>query len=120
MRLMIATAALLALGACASSGGSGTGLTSDVGRREALRVNPNVISQQEIAAQSFSNAWQAVRALRPTWPAIPAYVKNARIAFERLEEVPIAEVMEIRLLTREQARVRFGPEAQQTILVVSK
>jgi len=29
-------------------------------------------------------------------------------------------VKEIRLLSVEQARVRFGPEAQQTILVVMK
>jgi len=63
---------------------------------------------------------QAVISLRPTWPKIPAWVGNGRIAFERLQEIPVANVKEIRLLSREQARVRFGPDAQQTILVVTR
>ena len=87
---------------------------------EARAVSANLITAEEIAAQSFQNAWQAIISLRPTWPKIPAYVGNARIAFERLQEVPVATVKEIRLLSREQARVRFGPEAQQTILIVAK
>jgi hypothetical protein len=107
------------LAGCASSGG-GTGLTSEPLSGEARQVSANVISAQEIAAQSFQNAWQAIIALRPTWPKIPAYVGNGRIAFERLQEIPVATVKEIRLLSREQARVRFGPDAQQTILVVYK
>jgi hypothetical protein len=32
----------------------------------------------------------------------------------------VTDVKEIRLLSREQARVRFGPDAQQTILVVTR
>jgi hypothetical protein len=103
-----------------ASGGGGTGLTSAPLSGEARQVNANLITAQEIAAQSFQNAWQAVIALRPTWPKIPAYVNNGRIAFERLQEVPVATVKEIRLLSREQARVRFGPDAQQTILIVNK
>ena len=71
-------------------------------------------------AQTFSNAWQAVISLRPTWPKVPAYVKNGRMAFERLQEVPIATVKEIQYLTRDRARVRFGPDAQETIVVVLK
>ena len=60
-------------------------------------------------------------ALRPTWPkTTPAFVKNGRMAFERLQEVPIAEVKEIQYLTRDRARVRFGPDAQETIVIVSK
>jgi hypothetical protein len=47
-------------------------------------------------------------------------VGNGRIQFERLQEVKVATIKEIRLLSREQARVRFGPDAQQTILIVSK
>lgn len=86
----------------------------------ARQVNTNLITAEEIAAQTFQNAWQAIISLRPTWPKIPAYVGNGRIAFERLQEVPVATVKEIRLLSREQARVRFGPDAQQTILVVNK
>lgn len=109
---------MTALYGCASGGG--TGMTSERLGGEARAVNANVITAEEIAAQSFQNAWQAVISLRPTWPKIPAYVRNGRMAFERLQEVLIVDVKEIRLLSREQARVRFGPEAQQTILVVTK
>jgi hypothetical protein len=118
MRLAILVLTAMLYG-CASSGG-GTGMTSERLGGEARALSASVISAEEIAAQSFDNAWQAVISLRPTWPKIPVYVKNSRIAFERLQEVPISTVKEIRLLSREQARVRFGPEAQQTILVVSK
>lgn len=108
----------LALYGCASGGG--TGVTSERLGGEARAVSANVISAEEIAAQNFQNAWQAIISLRPTWPKVPAYVKNGRMAFERLQEVPVATVKEIRLLSREQARVRFGPDAQQTILVVTR
>jgi hypothetical protein len=103
-----------------ASGGGGTGMTSAPASGVARQANANLITTEEIAAQSFQNAWQAIISLRPTWPKIPAYVGNGRIAFERLQEVSIATVREIRLLSREQARVRFGPDAQQTILVVTK
>jgi len=118
MRQTVLLIALL-LSGCASGGG-GTGMTSERLRGEARRVNANLITSEEIAAQSFNNAWQAIISLRPTWPKIPAYVRNGRMAFERLQEIPIADVREIRLLSREQARVRFGPDAQQTILVVTR
>jgi hypothetical protein len=111
------TVLFTASSACASGG---TGLTAEPLQGQARQVSANVISEEEIRAQTFTNAWQAVIALRPTWPQIPVFVKNGRMAFERLQEVPIADVKEIRLLSREQARVRFGPDAQQTILVVSK
>lgn len=103
---------------CASGGG--TGMTSERLGGESRQVSANLITAEEIAAQSFQNAWQAIISLRPTWPKISAYVGNSRISFERLQEVPVTTVKEIRLLSREQARVRFGPEAQQTILVVNK
>jgi hypothetical protein len=86
---------------------------------QARAVSANIITAEEMSAQNFQNAWQAIISLRPTWPKIPAFVGNGRIQFERLQEVPVASVKEIRLLSREQARVRFGPEAQQTILIVS-
>jgi hypothetical protein len=108
------------LAGCASSSGGGTGMTSDRLGGEARRVNANLITADEIAAQSFTNVWQAIISLRPAWPKIPAYVNNGRMAFERLQEIPIRDVKEIRRLSLEQARVRFGPEAQETILVVMK
>ena len=103
-----------------ASGGGGTGMTAAPISAEERRVSANLITAEEIAAQSFQNVWQAIISLRPTWPKIPAFVGNGRIAFERLQEIPVASVKEIRLLSREQARVRFGPDAQQTILVVNK
>ena len=118
MRQVVLVLAVVLCG-CASGGG-GTGMTADRTGGEVRRVNANLITSEEIQAQSFTNAWQAIISLRPTLPKIPAYVGNGRIAFERLQEVPVTTVKEIRLLSREQARVRFGPDAQQTILVVTK
>jgi hypothetical protein len=100
--------------------GGGTGMTSERVGGDVRQVSASLITSEEIQAQSFTNAWQAVISLRPTWPKIPAWVGNGRIAFERLQEIPVANVKEIRLLSREQARVRFGPDAQQTILVVTR
>lgn len=117
MRFIILSFAAI-LSACASGGS--TGMTTERLGGEARAVSANVITAEEIAAQNFENAWQAVISLRPTWPKIPVYVRNGRMAFERLQEVPVSTVKEIRLLSREQARVRFGPDAQQTILVVTK
>ena len=119
MKRIVLAFGLVGLSACASGGG-GTGMTSDRLSGEARQVSTYVISEQEIKAQTFSNAWQAVISLRPTWPKVPAYVKNGRMAFERLQEVPIATVKEIQYLTRDRARVRFGPDAQETIVVVLK
>lgn len=118
MRLTLLLLAF-ALHGCAS-GGSSTGMTSERLGGEARAGNANLITASEIAAQSFQNAWQAIISLRPTWPKIPAYVNNQRIQFEALQDVPVANVREIRLLSLEQARVRFGPEAQATIVVVTR
>lgn len=109
---------VIALWACAGSGG--TGMTSERLGGQARAVSANLITAEEIAAQSFQNAWQAILSLRPAWPKINAYVNNTRYSFENLQNVPVAGVKEIRLLSIEQARVRFGPEAQQTILVVTR
>lgn len=108
-----------AITACASSGGS-TGMTGERISTQQRQVSANVITAAEIKAQSFKNAWQAIISLRPAWPQIGAYVDQRRMQFERLQEVPADSVKEIRLLSREQARVRFGPEAQQTIHVVTR
>lgn len=107
---------------CASSGAvATTGLSGEPLAGEARQVSANVITEAEIARHSFENAWQAILSLRPTWPRIGAYVDRRRVPqWENLQEVPIGTVKEIRLLSREQARVRFGPEAQQAILVVTK
>jgi hypothetical protein len=122
MRILTATGRTfliaIVVASCASSGS--TGMTGERLGGETRAVNANVITAAEIAAQSFKNAWQAIISLRPTWPKIDAYVDRRRMQYERLQEIPIDSVREIRLLSREQARVRFGPEAQQTILVVTK
>ncbi len=119
MRSILPIAVFVVAAACASSGSS-TGMTSDRMQGEVRQGSANVIIEPEIRAQSFMNVWQAIISLRPTWPRIAAHVRNGRMAFERLQEIPVEGVREIRLLSREQARVRFGPEAQQTILVVMK
>ncbi len=118
LRILPSLILVAALTGCASSGS--TGMTGERISTETRQVSANVITAAEIKAQSFQNAWQAIISLRPTWPHIGAYVDQRRMQFERLQEVPADSVKEIRLLSREQARVRFGPEAQQTIHVVTR
>lgn len=117
-RLMLAL--LPVTGACSSAGTASTGMTGDRLTGEARQVSANVITAAEIGQQSFKNAWQAILSLRPNWPKVDAYVNSRRSSLENLQDVPIETVREIRLLSREQARVRFGPDAQQAILVVTK
>ena len=118
MRLAALAFALL-ISACASSGSS-TSTTTPQTSSAPRPARANVISADEITVGSYVNVFEVVITLRPNWPKVPAYVRGARIAYERLQEIRAADVREIRLLSVEEARVRFGPEAQQTILVVTK
>jgi hypothetical protein len=111
--------AFLVLG-CSSGGTASTGMTGEQVTGDVRAASANLITAEEIGRQSFKNAWQAILSLRPNWPKVDAYVNQRRSSLENLQDVPIATVKEIRLLSREQARVRFGPEAQQSILVVTK
>lgn len=117
-RALVLVALLVGLAACKSTGG--TGLTGERLAPQVREASANVITEAEIKAQSFKNAWQAIIALRPTWPKIDGYVNRRRMQYERFQEVPADSVREIRLLSREQARVQFGPEAQQLIHVITK
>lgn len=119
---ILTAVAIATLGAgCSSAGTASTGMSGDRLTGEARASSANVITAEEISRQTFKNAWQAILSLRPTWPkTVGAYVNQRRSSLENLQDVPIESVVEIRLLSREQARVRFGPEAQQSILVVVK
>ncbi len=108
------------LAGCSSGGGATTGMSAPRLTGEARERSAYVITEDEIAAQSFKNAWQAILSLRPAWPKVDAYVNSRRSSLPDLQNVPIETVREIRLLSREQARVRFGPEAQQAILVITR
>ena len=119
-RLVLVFVLVVVVAACASSGGTSTGITGERLSGEARAMSANVITAAEIQAQSFKNAWQAILSLRPNWPKIDGYVNSRRIQYERFQDIPADSVREIRLLSREQARVRFGPEAQQVIHVITK
>jgi hypothetical protein len=105
----------VAAAACASGGG---------GPAPVRRPTANLITAEEIAEQRFQarNAMQAVMILRPNWPRnIPVYLDFTLLGiFERMQEVPSDSVREIRLLAVQEARVRFGPEAQASIQIVRK
>lgn len=120
LRAVFATLVAAVIVACTSSGGTSTGMTGERLSGQARQMSANVITAAEIQAQSFKNAWQAILSLRPNWPRIDAVVNTKRLQYEMLQDIPVDTIKEIRLLSREQARVRFGPEAQQLILVITK
>jgi len=115
-RVVVALGAVLMLAGCASGG---TGLVSDPALTR--RTSTNVIAADEIARQAFKTAGQAVVALRPNWEHVNVYLDNKPFGrFEKLEEILSDSVKEIRMLSRQEARVRFGTDAQQCILVTRK
>jgi len=119
--ILTAVAVATLAASCSSAGTASTGMSGTRLTGEARAANANLITAEEISRQSFKNAWQAILSLRPNWPKqISAYVNQRRTNVENLQDIPIESVAEIRLLSREQARVRFGPEAQQAIQVVTK
>lgn len=117
-RTWLLVGAVAFLAACKSSGG--TGLTGERLSGQARQASANVITAAEMRPHTFKNAWQAIISLRPNWPKIDGYVNRRRIQYEAFQDVPADTVVEIRLLSREQARVQFGPEAQQLIHVITK
>ena len=109
---------VVGLAGCASGG---TGLVNTPIPAEARRASANVISADEISRQAFQNAMQAVLALRPNWDHLNAYVDDKPFGmFDRLQEIPVSAVKEIRMVSRDEARVRWGQDAQAAILVLRK
>jgi hypothetical protein len=98
----------------------------------AARVNTNIISAAELEGTTFDNVATAVVILRPQWArhdigrvstGVPTLVYDQREligSFDRLKEIKVSEVKELRWLSRDEARVRFGPNAQQGIMIVRK
>ncbi len=112
----IMTAAALA--ACAS-GGKGSSASPATASAPSYRAN--VITAEEISAHQLASALDAVLELRPQWDRVPVYMNGRRWgAFEKLQEIPAGTVKEIHLYSREEARVRFGQDTQESILVVLK
>lgn len=123
----------LALGACASSStvGSSSGASSTRGSRD-------VITTEELAASSATNALDAVRQLRPTFLQSRGPVSLGLAASGSLEpavfldgqrfgtlgdlaSIPINDIREIRHLSGPDATQRFGTGyASGAILVVRK
>ena len=98
----------------------------------APRMDTNIITSAELEGTTFDNVATAIMVLRPQWAKYdvarvttgePTLVYNEREMignFERLKEIKVSEVKELRFVTRDQARVRYGPNAQQGIVVVRK
>jgi hypothetical protein len=98
----------------------------------APRMDTNIITAAELEGTNFDNVATAVVVLRPQWTKYdvgrvtsvqPTLVYNEKEligSFERLKEIKVSEVKELRWLTRDQARVRYGPNAQAGIMMVRK
>lgn len=118
-RGIVTSVLLLTLGACASSGG---GAGAAAGATAAPRYRANVITAEEIANRKVQgNALDAVRELRPQWQHVAVFLNGRRWGvYERLQEIPLANVVEIHHYSPEEARGKFGESAHETINVVTK
>lgn len=116
-RRVLATA-MVALAACASgSGGASTG-----------KQNPNVISTEEIAASSASNAYEVIQRLRPNFlrtrgavhgtPGaanavemvdLVVYLNENRLGgSDQLRQVSTTDIREIRYFNSSEATTKWG------------
>jgi hypothetical protein len=133
MRFNVALAAASTLlgAACASS----TKTEAAPGIRPAApatRTNTNILSAAELEGTTFDNVATAVIILRPQWAKYdvgrvstgePTLVYDERRligSFERLKDYQVKDVKELRWLSRDEARVRYGPNAQAGIMFVKK
>ena len=109
---------VIGFAACASGG---TGMVNTPIPAEARRSSANLITADEISRQAFQNAMQAVVSLRPNWQHLNAWVDDKPFGmFDRLQEIPVSAIKEIRFVTRDEARVRWNQDAQAGILVLRK
>jgi hypothetical protein len=124
---LVTLSAVLVFAGCAGGGAGGASGTAPPTRRT------NVITADEIASKAFKSAGEAVLVLRPHWDRsqnpsggtelyqMTVYV-NDRIfgMFATMNDIPADQVQEIRMVMRDEARVRWGPNAQQAIAVTLK
>ena len=115
-RRVLATA-MVALAACASGGGTST-----------ARQNPSVISTEEIAASSASNAYEVIQRLRPNFlrtrgavhgtPGaanavemvdLVVYLNENRLGgSDQLRQVSTTDIREIRYFNSSEATTKWG------------
>jgi ABC-type Fe3+-hydroxamate transport system substrate-binding protein len=115
---IVTLGAAIALAGCSSGG---TGMNNAPIPSDVRRVSANVISAEEISRQSFGNAYQAIVSLRPAWEHLNVYLDDKPYgAFDKLQEIPANTIKEIRMVSRDQARVRWDLNAQAAILVLRK
>ena len=114
-RLSTLGLALVLVGGCASGGGeAGATRPASGGRYLILRA--------ELEATNFTNVYDAVRRLRPTWlrtrgvtstrdaaPVLAVFIDNVRSGgIERLESLSIDQVERVRYLSPTDATTRWG------------
>jgi hypothetical protein len=117
--VLVALGTAMVLGGCASGSKGGSAAPAPSAARRP--TSTMIISAEELASQPFQNALQAVMTLRPTWDHLNIYIDEQPVKFfNALQDIPIDTVKEIRMISREQARARWGIEAQAAILVTRK
>jgi hypothetical protein len=120
-RLLLLTGVLLASAACAS-----TGTTPGAAGR------PDLLMEDQIRHQSFSTAYDAVLALRPTWlrtrgvdsfrnpGQIQVYLDNMRMGgVQSLTQIPAVTVSYIRWYDGVDAAGRWGLDHGNGVIFVS-
>jgi len=111
LRLLLATVAVVALGACASSSGGGGSPST-------------VITGQQLVETRQSNLYTAIQALRPAWlrsrgntslsgpSEVALFVNEAPYGnVSNLSSIPIDAVLDVRYLPASEAGSRYGTAA---------
>lgn len=118
----------LTAGACASAGGAASSGATQTPR------NPDLITSAELAQGAYSNAYDAIRQLRPQMLimrggassitqqqsyTIQVYLDNVSVGLNRLRDLPVDGIREIRYLDATDATQRFGTGNGAGAIVIS-
>ena len=94
------------------------------------RVDRNVITQEQITANGYRSAYEAVEALRPAWlitrpdglsaqREVQVYLDNSRLGgVETLRPIAASQVAQIRYIDAATAINRWGVEHSQGVIMV--
>lgn len=129
--VFVALLAAAAVTGCAGSGASGGGATTSAPR---AKVDPLLITQDELQSRNFNNLYEAVAILRSSWlrprnpdsfdspSTIQVYLDNLRIGgVDQLKGLQVITVGSVRWYDGIQATARWGMDnAAGAIAVTSR
>ena len=116
-RAVVAVALLAGTAACSARSAAGGSESDSTTTARAPRRSPDLLTDDEIATISASNALHAIERLRPTFlraegfglAPVAVYVNGQRFGeLQALRSMPAREIRTVRRLSAAEAQLRYG------------